>query len=234
VHKLYEGINRFEYKQFYTKHLPNRIKHVRHYSIKFNPRSKSGLKGSKGRDLKNLKYSIRDGKVCLGDYCLDFPNRQRIGRIDKLELRKPTDGSSPINEYQMGPNDRIEYLSARVYPQHLRTGKRPSLQMRERTKVMGSTGDDTGHLIAKSLGGPGDEAFNFFPQKMGINRGIWRLEEKNIANALRSGKVNYVEMKFNFKYKNQLDTRPDYFMVDFEYDTAGRSSGYSRSILNKK
>jgi hypothetical protein len=234
VRKLFDGINRFELKQFYKKHIPNRIKHVRHYSRKLNPRSKSGLKGSKGGDLENLKYSIKDGKVCLGDYCLDFPNRQRIGHIDKLELRKPTDGSSPITEYQMGPNDRIEYLSARIYPRHLKTGERVSLQMIKRRKEMGSMGDDTGHVIAKNLGGPGDEVFNFFPQKMQINRGIWRLEEQNVYNALRSGEVKYVDIKFNFKYQNQLDTRPNYFTVDFEYHTNVGSSGYFRHIINKK
>jgi hypothetical protein len=75
----------------------------------------------RGGNLRNLKYSIQDAKVFLYDYCLDF---QHIGRIDGLKLRKPRDSSCPVIEYQYGPNDRLEYLSARVYRHHLGTDKR--------------------------------------------------------------------------------------------------------------
>ncbi len=113
MRKLFDSINRFELKQFYKKHIPNRIKRINNNFKKLNSCSKPGLKRFK-RDINfllNPIYSTRKG-VFIGGYCLD--NKQRIGRKGKLKIRKPTDGSSPIIEYQMGPNDRIEYLSARV------------------------------------------------------------------------------------------------------------------------
>jgi hypothetical protein len=134
----------------------------------------------------------------------------------------------------MGLNDRIEYLSARVHPQHLKTGKSPSPRMVKRIKKMGSKGDDTGHVIAKNLGGPGDHAFNFFPQNSQINRGIWRRLEEEVANALRSKKANYVDIKFNLIYHSRMAARPESFLVDFEYHTNGGSSLFKKLILNKK
>jgi hypothetical protein len=134
----------------------------------------------------------------------------------------------------MGPNDRIEYLSARVHPQHLRTGKKPSPRMVKRIKKMGSKGDDTGHVIAKNLGGPGDHPFNFLPQNSEINWGIWRRLEEEVANALRSKKANRVDMKFNLIYHSRKATRPESFLGDFEYHTTGGSSLFKKLILNNK
>ncbi len=63
---------------FTEKHTPNRIKRIRY---KFNSYSKPRLKRFNRGDLDSLKFSVQDGKVFLGDYCLDSPNRQRIDRI---------------------------------------------------------------------------------------------------------------------------------------------------------
>jgi hypothetical protein len=193
-------------------------------------------------DLPELKYSVRGGEIFLGKNCVNYPDRFRVGRIDGLKVEKLKVNSNLIREHQMGTNGRVEYLYARVKLKHLKTEKRPSPEMVKRRKVMGSVGDDTGHVIAKNLGGPGDEAFNFFPQRMNINRGAWRVEETKVVNALKNGEAKYVDIKLNFNYNDQLATRPNSFIVDFEYfKTSGRwfksgksIGGYTIELINRK
>jgi hypothetical protein len=131
--------------------------------------------------------------------------------------------------------ERIEYLSARIEPKHLNTGGKVSPKMLKRNKMMGKVkGDDTGHVIANRLGGAGDDAFNFFPQRININRGIYRLEETKVAEALKSGKASHVDMKFNFKYNDQFSTRPNSFIVDFDYYTSSGTESFTRLFPNRK
>jgi hypothetical protein len=71
--------------------------------------------------------------------------------------------------------------------------------------MSGNSNDDAGHIVGKLLGGSGGKN-GVFPQLPGINRGLFRDFEKDVATFVR--KNGAVDVDVKFVYGKSL-TRPD-------------------------
>lgn len=67
---------------------------------------------------------------------------------------------------------------------------------------------DAGHILAHSLGGPGNEPINIFPQSAHINRGAWAQYEGDIYDCLDSGGADSAALSWKFVYEKTTDTKP--------------------------
>lgn len=74
----------------------------------------------------------------------------------------------------------------------------------------GVIGDEGGHLIAASLGGAGDR-INIVPQSAILNRNNYRAMEKELSEAVSSGKK--VSVKIEVGYPDGSGPRPNKFVV---------------------
>ncbi|WP_024657570.1 RHS repeat-associated core domain-containing protein [Pseudomonas syringae USA007] len=89
-------------------------------------------------------------------------------------------------------------------------GTATNASSRSWARSLGNANDDAGHIIAKLLGGAGGKN-GVFPQLPGINRGLFRDFEKDVAEyVLKKGPVN-VDIKFVY---GKSPTRPDQILYD--------------------
>ncbi|KAH9392680.1 hypothetical protein TYRP_005765, partial [Tyrophagus putrescentiae] len=88
---------------------------------------------------------------------------------------------------------------------------------RKKAQKLGEKNDDAGHLLAKNLGGKGDE-HNVIPQNANINRGNW----KTMENFIYKNDVKKDPLKFTYrviyddKPRELLKTRPKEFLFKVE------------------
>lgn len=80
---------------------------------------------------------------------------------------------------------------------------------------------DAGHILAHSLGGPGNQPINIFPQDPHINRGAWAQYEGDIHDCLSSGSVESASLSWKFNYDKETDTKP--ISASYSIDYAGGS-----------
>jgi hypothetical protein len=155
--------------------------------------------------------------------CLVYPENVELGPVSVHAIFYLSDPANPIVEYQIGQSGRIEYLKAEVFPSHLDKGVAVTKQVRDWIRMTRNANDDAGHIIAQRLGGPGDVAYNFFPQSRSISRGIWKTEEDLVYNWLQHyPDSSFVRMSFNFVYSddemtNTYATRPNFFVYHDEF-----------------
>ncbi len=88
----------------------------------------------------------------------------------------------------------------------LRTGTATNKTSRAWARMLGNSDDDAGHILGKLLGGSGGKD-GVFPQLPGINRGLFRDFEKDVANLIEKTK-SAVDVDIRFIYGKSL-TRPD-------------------------
>lgn len=81
----------------------------------------------------------------------------------------------------------------------------------------GAVGDEGGHLIAASLGGAGDR-INIVPQNSVLNRNDYRAMEKELSEAVSSGKK--VSVKIEVGYSGSNGVRPNEFRITATIDGA--------------
>lgn len=67
---------------------------------------------------------------------------------------------------------------------------------------------DAGHILAHSLGGPGNQPINIFPQDAHVNRGEWAQYEGDIYDCLDSGSADSAKLSWKFVYDKTTDTKP--------------------------
>ena len=79
----------------------------------------------------------------------------------------------------------------------------------------GNTGDQGGHLIASSLGGPGDK-INLVPQNGNLNNGTWNRLEDTWRKALQDGKPVHVSIENVY---NGNSIRPESFNITYQIGT---------------
>lgn len=91
-----------------------------------------------------------------------------------------------------------------------RTSARNGYRQRQVGRSSGVHGDQGGHLIATSLGGPGDK-LNLVPMNGNLNMGRWRVMEKSWTTALRAGQPVYTNIQVVYGQGN----RPTSFVVDY-------------------
>ena len=118
-------------------------------------------------------------------------------------------GPAVIDVWMNGSPGHPYWLQAIIPPGAYQQGAAPTAAIRTQLKPFGLPGDDAGHIIAANLGGPGNQLWNFFPQSLNINRGVWAQQEQICANELRLG--NQVRLCFRFYYGGQPPTRPESF-----------------------
>lgn len=76
----------------------------------------------------------------------------------------------------------------------------------------GDPGDQGGHLIASSLGGPGDK-LNLVPQNGDLNNGAWNRLEDTWRKALQNGKPVHVSIENVY---NGNSIRPESFNITYQ------------------
>lgn len=68
----------------------------------------------------------------------------------------------------------------------------------------GNTDDESGHIIAKNLGGP-NEAINQIAMKKDLNRGKWKSLENNLSNNLKDLKYFKIKVFYEEKSKRPIE-----------------------------
>jgi len=112
-------------------------------------------------------------------------------------------------------NGRVVSATASVSPQDINTGTGTNASSRNYVRELGNSDDDAGHILAKALGGQGGKG-NVFPQDSKINRGDYRLFEKQIKEeVLMTGKTADLEWRFQY---NNGGTRPTGVVYDVYMD----------------
>jgi hypothetical protein len=115
---------------------------------------------------------------------------------------------------------RLESVFAKIEPSNLGKGSATNQSSRDFVRVLGNSTDDGGHAIAKNLGGPGGRlSGNLFPQSVNINRGAYRVFEKNVVRSVQEG--NEVFIRVLPKY-NGTSTRP--YEILYQVRTNGVTS----------
>ena len=75
---------------------------------------------------------------------------------------------------------------------------------------------DAGHILARRLGGYGNEPLNIFPQNSKINQGVYNQFESKIYNCLKEGSIGY--LSWNFYYNNISSTQPNKVIYSAAFD----------------
>ncbi|QCY13047.1 RHS repeat-associated core domain-containing protein [Pseudomonas sp. MPC6] len=95
--------------------------------------------------------------------------------------------------------------TATITAKDLGTGTATNKSSRLWARGLGEADDDAGHIVGKLLGGSGGKG-GVFPQLPGINGGLFRDFEKDVANFVRT--KGPVDVDIKFVYNTSL-TRPD-------------------------
>lgn len=101
---------------------------------------------------------------------------------------------------------RISQVAATVTRHSLKTGTATTASIRSFVKKIGQLGDDASHIIGRLLGGPGHLKNNIIPQLSKINRGQYRMFEKQIEKAVR--KNGPASVTVELVYANDKALRP--------------------------
>lgn len=118
-------------------------------------------------------------------------------------------------------------VRASIYPRHLNQGREniPDFVSVRMDWMNSLPGDERGHLVAASLGGPTHD-FNFVPQTSNVNRrylgeSYWYTIEGDIRRFLRSPNAGRVDWTVVLGYALTRSRRPTGFGLRFyEYDNA--------------
>lgn len=122
------------------------------------PRFYQLISPDQGRSLFNDRYNndgrqndpIREIASFINQHFVRRRHRQRYVGID--------------------PQNRIRIVSARIHHDELPRGRCFSQEVRRQIMQHNLTGDDAGHIIARSLGGLGGDRFNGFQQNSNVRR----------------------------------------------------------------
>jgi len=94
-----------------------------------------------------------------------------------------------------GASGQPLHATARVTFNDIGSGSATNASSRLWARSLGNADDDAGHILGKLLGGPGGKS-NVFPQLPAMNRGEFRLFEKEVANKVRNLGTADVDIKF--------------------------------------
>lgn len=131
--------------------------------------------------------------------------------------------NNPITSYTTGIRGRVESLSAKICPRHIRTGDDRNSTPTDiytfmdelKSGYRGRKKFVAGHIISYTLGGT-FERYNYYPQDSSYNHGEWAKAERMLVEYIRQFKrCNYV--KFDFVYnrrRHEIPTRIN-FRIDF-------------------
>ncbi|PWK14454.1 DNA/RNA non-specific endonuclease [Tumebacillus permanentifrigoris] len=110
------------------------------------------------------------------------------------------------NQAEVLAQEADRRASAKIEPQHLKTGSATNQASRDLARALGTPTDDAGHAIGSQLGGLGGATSGIiFPQAPSINRGRFRDFEDEIAELVKEGKQVFIRVVP--KYENG-STRP--------------------------
>ncbi|CAG7684239.1 unnamed protein product [Allacma fusca] len=181
--------------------------------------------------------SFKDtGKQMIVKNSSDFenfiPDEVEFYSLDCLhDSRTSLDSGISLDAYKLGPQNRVEFLQAMIYPKHLHIPQ-PNFDM-ENTDFFKSldrhTGDVVGYGIPLALGGPANQTFNVFPQSSsGYEE--WNRTNTGVTRYLERGR-GYVEVALTFLYSGNLTSRPHafYYWIQFGGDRNEVSYGRVRN-----
>jgi hypothetical protein len=117
----------------------------------------------------------------------------RLGAAGEVFAESGAGGLEP--RIRMGVGGRVESAFARIGPEHLGQGTRTTAQARTLARQLGTTTDDAGHVIGRSLGGAGGAtSSNIIPQAIRVNRGEFAQFEAMIAERVAAGDEVFVRI----------------------------------------
>lgn len=133
---------------------------------------------------------------------------------------------NPVLVHRSG-NQFKQTASAVVKFANLNQGGSPSAGVRKAMKKIGAKGDDAGHLIAKMLGGPGNDVNNFVPMNLSINRGRFRVFETKIRDAIKKNKTWEARLTLDLTYNpsGKYPKRPDTILFVCNFYQGGTFKG---------
>jgi hypothetical protein len=160
-----------------------------------------------------------------------FPDSVQFLSWEKYKNATSRSRSSfSLDYYLLGPQNRLEFVRADIYPRHLNISQ-PEFEM-QNTRVYRSfgkePGDVVGYGIPPSLGGPVNEAYNAFPQTIS-GKLKWAALTSEIRPFLERGGT-YVHVALNFAYEDQNKSRPAgfYFWIGYYTTNVWHKVSYGR------
>lgn len=119
-----------------------------------------------------------------------------------LVTKEMKEKGNPIIKYQTGVKDRLEYVRAQVFPNHLDTGVDPDGEMLQYVRSIGRPTDVVGLVVPKILGGSGLLKYNVFPQNEKVKIPFDRM----IYDVVKS--QGWSDLEINLHYDTDESTRP--------------------------
>ena len=78
-----------------------------------------------------------------------------------------------------------------------------------------NNGDDAGHIVAKSMGGTGEEVINLFPQHWHVNQHYYNEFERKIRDRVLEDRSNTAHLYIELKYDDTERVSCVCYKVDF-------------------
>jgi len=165
-----------------------------------------------------------------------YTSNDPVNNIDELGLDKRKLASievagtfTPVRE--AGGAQRLQSVSATITTNELDGGTGTNAKIRKYAQDNAGPGHskpDAGHLIARRLGGPGNNEDNIIPQEASINRGAYRVFEDEVYHIIDEHGQADVTVTLHYPAHDPNTLRPERieYVVHYE-DAAGQ--GWVRS-----
>ena len=132
------------------------------------------------------------------------------------------DGYADMTYYYENHNGYNVVVSAKgeLTPGSLDTGTDTTTCTRKYSRMLEDDGEqvcDAGHILARRLGGYGNQPLNIFPQNSTINEGIFAQFEGKIYDCMQ--KANNGVLEWEFIYQSDERTMPDKVKYSASFDT---------------
>ena len=113
----------------------------------------------------------------------------------------------------------VSHAKGIIKKQSLDTGSETTSCTRKYSRMLEDDGYqncDAGHILAKRLGGYGNQPLNIFPQNSKINQGIFNQFEARIYQCIREGSTGF--LSWDFSYDNITSTQPNKVIYSASFD----------------
>jgi RHS repeat-associated protein len=104
-----------------------------------------------------------------------------------------------VKQSKVSGHKRLEGVKAELSRKYLRKGTGTTPKTRKLVRTIGKKTDDAGHPVARNLGGPGNSEDVIFPQTPKINRGVFRMFEKRVFDAVNTHGGASIQLELLYK-----------------------------------
>lgn len=113
----------------------------------------------------------------------------------------------------------VSHANGIVMPNSLDNGTETTTCTRKYSRMLEDDGYqncDAGHILARRLGGYGNQPLNIFPQNSKINQGVYNQFESLIYHCIKEGSIGF--LSWEFFYNNKTSTQPNKVIYSAFFD----------------